>query len=69
MMKEEVKVKCDMCKIDHVIKVNPEDYKEWKDGGRHIQHVMPYLTPSERELLISKTCGECFEVLFGKEEE
>ena len=28
-----------------------------------------YLTEDERELLISATCGECWDILFGEDEE
>ncbi len=43
-----------------------EDYKAW-ENGKVIQDAMPYLTPGEREVLISGTCGSCFDKMFGGE--
>ena len=34
-----------------------------------IQDVLYYLTEDARELLISRTCGECWDELFGVDEE
>jgi len=37
---------------------------KWKNGEL-IQNVMPYLNEDERELLISGTCGKCFDKIFS----
>jgi len=44
--------------------VNPKDLSDWKSEKKYIQDAMPYLSDSEREILISKTCGECFDKMF-----
>jgi len=49
-------------------KGHDHDYIDWKEG-KLIQDAMPYLTPEEREMLISGICGECFNYLFGEEDE
>lgn len=59
-----LEVRCVMCGGKHVIFVKLHDYIEWKNGAGFIQDLMPYLTDSERELLISSTCGSCFDSLF-----
>ncbi len=56
-------VQCWSCHKDHVIEFNRNDYLRWKDGW-HIQNAMPYLNADERELLISGTCGTCFDSMF-----
>ena len=47
--------------------VNEDDYTSW-ENGELIQNAMPYLSADERELLISGTCGTCFDNMFGSEE-
>lgn len=43
-------------------------YDAWQ-GGVLIQRAMPGLSVDQRELLISGTCGECWERIFPAEEE
>jgi hypothetical protein len=43
---------------------NREDMVDWLSGSLPIQDAMPYLTIGERELLISGTCNDCFDILF-----
>lgn len=44
--------------------VNKEDIADWLSGSGPIDQILYYLSPSERELLISNTCGSCFDSLF-----
>tara|TARA_Y100000310_G_C20387451_1_gene671140 strand:+ start:362 stop:508 length:147 start_codon:yes stop_codon:yes gene_type:complete len=46
--------------------VNSKDFISWNNGS-YIQNAMPYLSADERELLISGTCGPCFDVMFAEE--
>ena len=55
---------CRQCRRDETITVGMMDYALWK-GGAYIQEAMPYLTPDQREMLISNTCGPCFDRMFG----
>ncbi len=57
---------CNHCKGQTEMMVRFEDYKAW-ENGKVIQDAMPYLTPGEREVLISGTCGSCFDKMFGGE--
>lgn len=62
----ELKVQCRMCRKTHSLMVGIEDYFMFEMPNRpHIQDIFPYLTPAERELLISGTCGECWEKMFS----
>ncbi len=45
------------------VPVTDEQIVRWK-AGELIQRVMPELTPDQRELLISQTCGDCFDDMF-----
>ena len=61
------KLNCTMCGDEHTLRIAPADIIGWRNGA-YIQDAMPYLSPAERELLISATCGDCFDSLFGEEE-
>jgi len=59
-----IKVTCSHCDETHSVLVNQIDVAEWK-AGKYIQDAMPYLSADERELLISQTCGVCWDEMFG----
>jgi hypothetical protein len=48
--------------------LDPVKVTRWLDG-EHIQDVMPELSASERELLISGMHGECWDVMFPPDED
>lgn len=56
---------CKNCTARIVLKFNASDYRRWKEGAL-IQRVMPYLTPDEREILITGVCGKCFDEMFSE---
>lgn len=62
--REPYHVQCDSCMSDHVMFVHRQDMLDWMAGTGYIQDLMPYLSASDRELLISKTCGKCFDKMF-----
>lgn len=59
-----VDIRCCMCGVVYTVMYNREDMIRWLAGEGFIQDLMDYLTDAERELLISKTCGSCFDKLF-----
>ena len=59
----ELEIKCRMCGETHIVAAKEKDIVDWKNGML-IQDAMPYLSASDRELLISKTCNDCFHELF-----
>lgn len=65
-MKQTYVKECRICKQDQVFEAHPEDLGKWQDGVK-IQLALPYLKTDVRELLISGTCGTCFNKLFGDE--
>ena len=44
------------------------DYYAWQNG-EHAQDAFPYLSASERELLISGICPSCWDNMFPPEED
>ena len=63
-----IAVTCRMCQETTDLKVNFQGFVEWK-SGQLIQEALPELSCGERELLISGTCGTCFDELFPSEDE
>lgn len=62
----ELHIKCHICEEITVIKVREQDYDLYLSPRRpHIQDIFPYLTPAERELLISQTCDKCWQKMFS----
>lgn len=66
----EFQVSCAQCKRTFTLRVRFEDYMLFDSPYRpHIQDIFPYLTPVERELLISHTCEECWNKMFSFNDE
>jgi len=59
-----VEIRCAICGTVYAIMYNREDMVDWLSGQGFIQDIMPYLSAAERELLISRTCGSCFDKMF-----
>jgi len=59
---------CPFCGKAHEIEVNEIDYLDWQDGEL-VQNVFPYLSADEREMLISGICPDCWDKMFGQEED
>lgn len=58
-----IHIHCRMCNKTFPIEVDIAGFNRWR-AGELIQRALPNLTVDERELLISNTCGECFDKLF-----
>jgi hypothetical protein len=56
---------CWQCGQTFTVMVNNEDMVDWLSGSGPIEQILHYLTAGERELLISNTCGQCFDNLFS----
>ncbi|NBR25691.1 MAG: hypothetical protein EBU08_18300 [Micrococcales bacterium] len=58
---------CQCWKCGNIISIiiNKEDFVDWTSGSSPIEKVLDYLSANERELLISNTCGTCFDNMFS----
>jgi len=56
---------CFSCKEKKDIVVRSVDFVHWKKG-KLIRQAFPYLNAGDRELLISGTCGDCFDNMFRR---
>lgn len=59
---------CDMCKYTSVYEASDDQMERWI-GGEPIQTALPQLNVTEREMLISGICGDCFDSLFNVQED
>ena len=50
---------CPFCGKVQLIRVNSEDYDKW-ENGELIQRAFPYLTPSQREAIMTGICDKCW---------
>jgi hypothetical protein len=60
-----VDIECHMCRRWYNILVNRYDLLDWTSGSLPIQNALDYLSSNEREMLLSQTCGDCFDKLFS----
>lgn len=56
-----INIICKECGDHHKVEVSFEDLVEKYLKGALVQEAFPYLTASERELIISDTCGMCYD--------
>jgi endogenous inhibitor of DNA gyrase (YacG/DUF329 family) len=63
-----IEITCPFCGAEHSVEMDYRDFLAWYNGDV-IQKVAPYLTPTEREQLISQLCPKCQAQVFGDTEE
>lgn len=59
---------CPLCGDSATIEVMESEWKLLKNGA-YIQDALSRLSPTIRERFISGTCGECWDKLFGGDED
>lgn len=61
-------IQCCVCKKHVALRIDPDDLERHLKGT-YVQHAFvrrdgrPYLSPSERELFLSKCCPDCYALL------
>ena len=63
-----VVTRCPMCGHGNEVEVNEMDYFDWDDGV-DTQIAFPYLSASEREMLITGICPTCWAKMFGDDDD
>ena len=61
-----IKRSCVVCSKQLVVRVPKEGYDQWING-LSIQKAMPHVSDSDREVLLSGICSECFDKIFAEE--
>jgi hypothetical protein len=60
---------CVFCKNIWEVTIKAEDIDKFFDGNELVQNAFPYLSADEREMLISGICPDCWNGMFGQEED
>ena len=58
-------ITCRTCGTPYAIVVPTDAYEAWQNRTMLIQDAFPDLSPSEREMLITASCGPCFDEIFA----
>lgn len=65
----EIIAQCPICGKQHKVLVREEDWELYNSPDRpHVQDIFPYLSPAERELLITGIDDKCFHKMFEGED-
>lgn len=62
-----IDIPCRICGKRVKIVVEKDDYIRFTRGESYVQDIFPYLSADDREMLISQTCGECWDKLWQDE--
>lgn len=67
MTTEIVDLVCTHCQTVVPVSIDLEAFQAWKNGLL-IQDAFPLLTADEREMIKTRTCGDCWDKMFPEEE-
>jgi hypothetical protein len=67
-MKMKSIIRCIHCNKNYDVWADPADLTAWSEGEL-IQVALDYLSDDERELLLSGTCGTCWDKMYGDDDE
>lgn len=59
-----ITIPCRLCDKETDLIVDAEAFARWAKGASHVQLLFPNLSAADRELMISRTCGACWDKLF-----
>jgi hypothetical protein len=55
-------LKCQWCGFEKFVLLDSEKIKQWSKGGL-VHNLFPEMSLDDREMMISKTCSPCFDML------
>ena len=61
-------IRCRHCRESYIVPISEQEYLNWIKKGTFVQDEFPKLNSNERELLISQTCGNCWNKIFNTDE-
>ena len=64
---DEIQFICPMCNKAQILKVDPEDLEKYLSGAL-VQDAFPNLSPEDRELFVTGICPDCWNKMFGGED-
>ncbi|MCA1807330.1 MAG: hypothetical protein LC687_05720 [Actinobacteria bacterium] len=57
-------INCAQCDTLYYLELPYDGYLAWRYEGKLLQHALPNTPVADRELLLSQTCGPCYDALF-----
>jgi len=57
-------IECEHCKKSYSFEVRENGFEAW-ENGEYIQDALYDIEDWQRELLMSSTCNDCFDKVFG----
>lgn len=69
MNKIYVSTVCPMCGKTHLLTMTNEQFERLEAGEEHIQDIFPDWSLDDRERLISGACPECWDKVFGGDDD
>lgn len=61
-------IRCQWCHKPTELPITETEAGAWMRSGEKVQDFFPFLSADQRELLISKTCGACFDQMFPEDD-
>ena len=61
-------IRCRHCRESYIVPISEQEYLNWIKKGTFVQDEFSKLDSNERELLISQTCGNCWNKIFNTDE-
>jgi hypothetical protein len=58
-----VVLRCCVCRRWVALRVDPDDLNAHYYGGAYVQHALSYLNAADRELVYSRVCAACWDLL------
>lgn len=68
-MNVQISASCNDCTTEKTFTVNLDNYEAWLAKDMLAQDAFPHIPREDREILISKTCSDCFDKLTGYHKE
>lgn len=62
-------IECPRCGQISVIPITESELLQWEESEEFIQDYFPNLSSSQRELLLSGICQDCWNLIFPEEDE
>ena len=60
---------CAVCSKQKTLYIPESEWLDWRNDAGHIQDVLKSVSADDRELLLSGTCGLCFDAMFAGEDD
>lgn len=60
-----ISVQCPMCGRENNVKMTLDQFNRWRNNDEYVQDIFPEKSSSEREVLVSGICSNCWDKMFS----